>query len=99
MTEQRGVTLVELLLIIVGIALLGLMWWLSSEEIATAERTACLNTKDEVIQFQTAWNATVTATDPVGDPILCTNYRTLATSWNKQCKKHFPTFVLPASCG
>lgn len=98
MVKQRGLTLVELLALIAGIALLGLMWWLSTEEVETAERTACLATQKDVIQYETAWAATVSEANPLGDTILCRNYRTLATSWNAQCKDHFPPFTIPASC-
>lgn len=97
--KAMGFTLLELLAGIAIIAFVALMWWLSAEEKDTAVRTACLNQQPGVLQFETLWKVSTSPNDPVGDVILCRQYKAAAEAWNKQCSDHFTPFVLPVGCG
>ena len=94
----EGFTLLELLAAIAIIAFVALMWWLSSEEKDTVIRTSCLQQQTGVLQFETVWKASTTPNDPIGDPILCKQYKAAAEAWNNQCSDYFAPFVLPADC-
>ena len=98
MKNARGITLVELLIAIAAIAVIAFAVWAGLEQDENAERTACLGTQKDVIQFQQVWMATVAENPPHGDKILCSSYRTAADAWNQQCSEHFDAFPLPEKC-
>lgn len=98
--KQNGFTLIELLALLAALALLlaGLAG-ISGSITKQAQRTACLATQAETLQFFDAWFRTVNPDAPNGDRVLCKSAKTATETWNKQCKDVLGTALpVPPKC-